>query len=121
MHDRRRTVGILDFNADRITWVNTKFEGWIEKVHVNYVGQDVRQGQALFEIYSPDLVTTQEEYLRALDYKTSLEGSDRPETQRQAESLVRPFARRRWRVALPARVRMRPRKPCLRLRRRLFG
>jgi Cu(I)/Ag(I) efflux system membrane fusion protein/cobalt-zinc-cadmium efflux system membrane fusion protein len=84
-----RTVGILDFNADNITWINTKFEGWIEKVHVNYVGQEVKRGQELFEIYSPELVTTQEEYLRALEYKASLEGSDRPGPQRQAESLVR--------------------------------
>jgi RND family efflux transporter MFP subunit len=84
-----RTVGILDFNADNITWLNTKFEGWIEKVHVNYVGDEVKKGQPLFEIYSPELVTTQEEYLRALDYRSSLAGSDRPGTQRQAESLVR--------------------------------
>ena len=84
-----RTVGILDFNADNITWVNTKFEGWIEQVHVNYVGDEVKKGQPLFEIYSPELVTTQEEYFRALDYRASLEGSDRPGTRRQAESLVR--------------------------------
>jgi Cu(I)/Ag(I) efflux system membrane fusion protein/cobalt-zinc-cadmium efflux system membrane fusion protein len=84
-----RTVGILDFNADRITWINTKFSGWIEKVHVNYVGQDVRRDQPLFEIYSPELVTTQEEYLRALDYRASLEGSGRSEALRQAESLLR--------------------------------
>jgi Cu(I)/Ag(I) efflux system membrane fusion protein/cobalt-zinc-cadmium efflux system membrane fusion protein len=83
-----RTVGILDFNADEITWINVKFEGWIEKVHVNYVGQAVKQGQPLFEIYGPALVTTQEEYLRALDYRASLRGNGRPETQRQAESLV---------------------------------
>jgi RND family efflux transporter MFP subunit len=84
-----RTVGILDFDADNITWVNTKFQGWIEKVHVNYVGQEVRKGQPLFEIYSPELVTTQEEYIRALDYRASLEESGRPDTLRQAESLVR--------------------------------
>ncbi len=84
-----RTVGILDFNADRIAWVNTKFEGWIEKVHVNYRGQQVRRGQPLFEIYSPELVTTQEEYLRALEYRASLLNSGRPETLRQAENLVR--------------------------------
>jgi Cu(I)/Ag(I) efflux system membrane fusion protein/cobalt-zinc-cadmium efflux system membrane fusion protein len=86
---RSRTVGILDFNADEVTWVNTKFEGWIETVHVNYVGEEVREGQALFEIYSPELVTTQEEYLRALDYAASLSDSARPEPRRQAESLVR--------------------------------
>jgi RND family efflux transporter MFP subunit len=86
---RSRTVGILDFNAREITWVNTKFEGWIEKAHVNYVGQTVHETQPLFEIYSPELVTTQEEYLRALDYRASLENSDRREARRQAESLVR--------------------------------
>jgi Cu(I)/Ag(I) efflux system membrane fusion protein/cobalt-zinc-cadmium efflux system membrane fusion protein len=84
-----RTVGILDFNADLITWVNTKFSGWIEKVHVNYLGEEVRKNQPLFEIYSPELVTTQEEYLRALEYRASLEGSDRTEALRQAESLLR--------------------------------
>jgi len=83
-----RTVGILDFNADKITWVNTKFEGWIEKVYVNYVGQDVSKGQPLFEVYSPELVTTQEEYVRALDYRASLESSKRAQTLRQADSLV---------------------------------
>lgn len=84
-----RSVGILDYNANDVTWVNIKYEGWIEQVHVNYVGQEVREGQPLFEIYSPELVTTQEEYIRALDYSASLAESSRPETRRQAESLVR--------------------------------
>ena len=84
-----RTIGILDFNADQITWVNTKFSGWIEKVHVNYLGEEVRKDQPLFEIYSPEVVTTQEEYLRALDYRASLEGSGRSDALRQAASLLR--------------------------------
>ncbi|MCP3979161.1 MAG: efflux RND transporter periplasmic adaptor subunit [bacterium] len=84
-----RTVGILDFNADSVTWINTKYEGWLETVHVNYVGQEVRAGQPLFEIYSPELVTTQEEFLRALEYRDSLTDAGRPETLRQADSLVR--------------------------------
>jgi Cu(I)/Ag(I) efflux system membrane fusion protein len=83
------TVGFLDFNADDITWVNTKFSGWIENVHVSYVGQEVKEGDPLFDIYSPELVTTQEEYLRALDYKASLEASDRLDAKRQAGSLLR--------------------------------
>jgi Cu(I)/Ag(I) efflux system membrane fusion protein/cobalt-zinc-cadmium efflux system membrane fusion protein len=88
--DRRiSTVGFLDFNADDITWINTKFDGWIEQVHVSYVGQEVKKGDALFDIYSPELVTTQEEYLRALDYKQSLASSDREEARRQADSLLR--------------------------------
>jgi Cu(I)/Ag(I) efflux system membrane fusion protein/cobalt-zinc-cadmium efflux system membrane fusion protein len=84
-----RTVGILDFDADRITWVNVKFSGWIEKVHVAYVGEEVRAGDPLFDIYSPELVTTQEEYLRALDYVDALRDSARAEARAQAEDLLR--------------------------------
>ncbi len=84
-----RTVGILDYDAERIARVNTKYEGWIEKVHVNYIGQEVRRGQPLFEIYSPDLVTTQQEYIRALEYVDSMKDSGREETMRQAAALLR--------------------------------
>lgn len=83
-----RTVGILDFDADHVSWINVKFSGWIEQVYVNYVGQEVRAGQPLFEIYSPELVTTQEEFLRALEYRDSLSGSTRQETLKQAEDLL---------------------------------
>jgi len=63
-----RTVGTLDYNQKNIVSVNTKFEGWIEKANVNYIGEQVKRGDVLFEIYSPKLVTTQQEYLAALDY-----------------------------------------------------
>jgi Cu(I)/Ag(I) efflux system membrane fusion protein/cobalt-zinc-cadmium efflux system membrane fusion protein len=89
-----RTVGILDFDVDNVYWINLKFSGWIEKVYVNYVGQDIRKGQSLFEIYSPELVTTQEEFLRALEYRDSLAGSRRPETLKQAEDLLASARRR---------------------------
>lgn len=82
------TVGILDFNADNISWINTKFSGWIEQVHVTYVGEEVKRGDPLFDIYSPELVTTQEEYLRALEYRRSLQSSDRTEARRQAQGLL---------------------------------
>ncbi len=49
----------------------------------------MRRDEPLFEIYSPELVTTQEEYLRALDYKASLAESERAEARRQAKSLLR--------------------------------
>jgi Cu(I)/Ag(I) efflux system membrane fusion protein len=67
-----RTVGILDYNDKAIFWVTTKYDGWIQKVYVNYIGERVVKGQKLFEIYSPDLVSTQEEYLTALDYAAEL-------------------------------------------------
>ena len=63
-----RTVGYLEFDQQRMVTVTTKYSGWVEKVHVNYVGEKVRRGQPLFEIYSPDLVQTEQELLSALDF-----------------------------------------------------
>ena len=83
-----RTVGTLAHNDQQISWVNTKYDGWIENVAVNYVGETVEQGQVLFDIYSPQLVTTQNEYLQAVDYAARLDGSAYPEIAARAHSLV---------------------------------
>ncbi len=68
-----RTVGRVDYDETRITDVNTKVMGWVEKLFVDYTGQSVSKGQPLLEIYSPELVAAQEEYLTALDYNRRLE------------------------------------------------
>ncbi len=67
-----RTVGYITYDETKIFMVNTKFNGWIEKLYVNFVGEEVKEGQSLFDIYSPDLVTAQEEYLLALQQYRSL-------------------------------------------------
>ena len=67
-----RTVGVLAHNDEKVVSVNTKFEGWIERAAVNNVGESVRRGDVLFEIYSPELVTTQQEYLATLAYLNRL-------------------------------------------------
>ena len=64
-----RTVGKLGYNEERTYVVTSKISGWIEKLYVDYTGQKVNRGQSLMEIYSPDLVTTQQEYLLALKNK----------------------------------------------------
>jgi len=61
-----RTVGIIAFNETGLYAVNTKFNGWIEKLHVDFLGDRVKKGQPLFDIYSPDLLTAQQEYLIAV-------------------------------------------------------
>lgn len=83
-----RSVGILAYNEKNIVSVNTKFEGWIEKARVNYVGETVRGGQVLFEVYSPQLVTTQQEYLAALDYLERLSSGGHPDAVERARALV---------------------------------
>ena len=61
-----RTFGQVTYDETRIHHIHTKFEGFIETLHVNYVGQFVKKGQPLFSIYSPELFATQNEYLLAL-------------------------------------------------------
>ena len=83
-----RTIGLLNYNDQNLAFINTKFEGWIEKVYVNYVGEPVTKGQALFEIYSPQLVTTQQDYLSALEYVKKLSGRADADAVARAKSLL---------------------------------
>jgi RND family efflux transporter MFP subunit len=82
-----RTVGYLEYDQERMVSVTTKYAGWVEKVYANYVGEPVTKGQALFEIYSPELVQTEQELLSALDYVRRLEGAPE-EARRRAMALV---------------------------------
>ncbi len=60
-----RTVGAVGFDETRMTYVAPKFGGWAERLHVDFTGQRVRKGQPLLDVYSPELVTAQEEVLLA--------------------------------------------------------
>ncbi len=60
-----RAVGTVDYNERAVRDVNIKVSGWIEKLHVDFVGAKVRAGDPLFELYSPQLFAAQEEYLLA--------------------------------------------------------
>ena len=63
-----RTVGRVEYDERRIATVNTKIEGWIENLRVNYTGRYVKKGEVLAEIYSPELVAGQQEYLNILKW-----------------------------------------------------
>ncbi|MCB9866875.1 MAG: efflux RND transporter periplasmic adaptor subunit [Phycisphaerales bacterium] len=83
-----RTVGRVDYDEQRVTYIDTKFEGWIEKLYVDETGMHVRQGDPLFDVYSPKLYTAQEEYLAALRGAERLADSTLPEARAEAERLV---------------------------------
>jgi len=70
-----RTVGMITADETRISHIHTKFEGYIEHIFVNYVGQQVSAGQPVFSVYSPDLVATQKEYILALQARDQWEKS----------------------------------------------
>ncbi len=60
------TVGKVDFDESRIRHIHSRVEGWIERLNVAAAGDPVRAGQVLYELYSPALVSAQEEYLAAI-------------------------------------------------------
>lgn len=57
--------GNVEINEERLAYVQTRFPGWIQRVFANAIYQYVRKGQPLFTIYSPDLVSSEQEYLLA--------------------------------------------------------
>ncbi len=60
------TIGVITYDEDTLNKTSVRVEGWIEQLNVTATGDPVIQGQTLFELYSPDLVNAQEEYLAAL-------------------------------------------------------
>ncbi len=60
------TVGYVDFDESKVSHIHLRTEGWIEKLHVESEGERVRKGQRLLDLYSPELVNAQEEYIQAL-------------------------------------------------------
>jgi Cu(I)/Ag(I) efflux system membrane fusion protein/cobalt-zinc-cadmium efflux system membrane fusion protein len=84
-----RTVGTIEYNEELLYSVNTKIFGWIEKLYVENTGDPVKKGQPLLEIYAPELVSTQQEYLTALKNFQQLKDSPYPETRNGAEELLK--------------------------------
>ncbi|MBI2349862.1 MAG: efflux RND transporter periplasmic adaptor subunit, partial [Deltaproteobacteria bacterium] len=89
-----RTVGIGAYDETKVAQVYTKEDGWIEKLFVNYTGKLVEKGQPLFTFYSPELVSTQEEYLLAVHAKKTLGSSSLQEIRSGSASLLEAAHRR---------------------------
>jgi multidrug efflux pump subunit AcrA (membrane-fusion protein) len=60
-----RVVGTLAYSEPRRQYVNARVMGWVEGLYADYMGKPVREGEPLLELYSPELVSAQEEYLSA--------------------------------------------------------
>ncbi len=63
--------GNVDIDEERISYVQTRFPGWIQDVQANATYQYVRKGQRLFTMYSPDIVSSEQEYLLARQNKSA--------------------------------------------------
>jgi Cu(I)/Ag(I) efflux system membrane fusion protein len=60
-----KTVGFIQIDEDKTASVDVRTQGWVENLLVKSVGEPVKKGQPLFDLYSKPLVTAQEEYLQA--------------------------------------------------------
>ncbi len=89
-----RTVGQVEVDERLLEHVHIKLEGWVEKLYVRFTGEEVKKDQMLFEIYSPDLVATQDEYLLALKSVRELGDSEFSEVAEGARSLLEVTKRR---------------------------
>lgn len=83
------TVGRVEYDERKIVLVTLKTAGWVQDLYADFTGTLVKKGQPLFTIYSPDLVTAQEEYLLALHTRKGLKDSRVPGAVESAESLAR--------------------------------
>jgi multidrug efflux pump subunit AcrA (membrane-fusion protein) len=89
-----RTVGNVTYDERRVTNIQTKTSGWVEKLYIDFTGQEVKKGDYLLDLYSPELVATQEEYLLALSYRDSMAESPIEDVAKGGESLLEASRRR---------------------------
>ncbi len=87
-----RTVGKIEPDETKLAYVNTKIAGWVKKLFVDYTGKEVIKGQPLLSLYSPDLVTAQEEYLIAL--RSAQTGTPGGEIEASRRELIESAKRR---------------------------
>ncbi|MGH8327450.1 MAG: efflux RND transporter periplasmic adaptor subunit, partial [Steroidobacteraceae bacterium] len=101
--DRIATTGNVAVDETRLAYVQVRFSGYIQKVYVDSTYQYVKRGQPLFTIYSPDLVSTEREYLLARQNQRQLARSADPEVARDAASLVEAAGARLAQWGIPKR------------------
>ncbi len=89
-----RTVGEVKADETLVHHAHTKVSGWVEKLYVSFSGQQVRKGQPLLTIYSPELLATQEEYVRAMESAAQFQHSDVAEVRRGGQELLEAARRR---------------------------
>jgi Cu(I)/Ag(I) efflux system membrane fusion protein len=80
-----RLTGRIDYDEKLLFTVNTKVEGWIERLYVDYTGRLVKKGEPLMEIYSPELLSAQQELISLFRWKKP-EGASGVDSMLDADS-----------------------------------
>ncbi len=100
--DQLQVPGNVEIDEERIAYVQTRFPGWIQNVFANATWQYVRKGQRLFTIYSPDLVSTEQEYLLARQNQKSFATGMHGMASQESGWLVQAAAERLRQFDVPA-------------------
>ena len=83
-----RASGQVAMDETRLTKVQTRLDGWIEQVFIDFTGKFVKKGQPLLTLYSPEMLASQREYLLALRGKEIMKGSPLHDSEQQSDSLI---------------------------------
>jgi len=84
-----RAVGKIDYNEEKMARIHPKTDGWVDKLFVDKTGETVKADAILLSVYSPKLVSTQQEYLLSLSNLKTLEKSEFPDVRNGAINLVK--------------------------------
>lgn len=103
VNDMLRVPGNVEVNEQQLSYVQTRFPGWIQKVFANAAYQHVHKGQPLFTIYSPDLVSTQQEYLLARQNQKSFTEDMHGTASKEDDWLLQAAADRLRQFGVPER------------------
>jgi Cu(I)/Ag(I) efflux system membrane fusion protein/cobalt-zinc-cadmium efflux system membrane fusion protein len=101
--DELRVPGNVDVNERQMSYVQTRFPGWIQKVFANATYQYVHKGQPLFTIYSPDLVSTEQEYLLAKQNQKAFAQDMHGTAAKEGDWMLQAAADRLRQFGVPAR------------------
>ncbi|MDH4232905.1 MAG: efflux RND transporter periplasmic adaptor subunit, partial [Nitrospirota bacterium] len=101
-----RTVGRIEYDEKRLATVNTKIDGWIERLYVDYTGKYVKKGEPLADIYSPELVATQQEYLNVLKWVRHKGGQQGDVSSRESNEIGNMLSRDAEMILEAARQRL---------------
>ena len=89
-----RAVGLVTYNERLINTVTTKVQGWVDRLYHRVTGEPIRKGQPLLSLYSPELVSAQEEYLIALKGQQELLKSPFPDLRASAGRMLQAARKR---------------------------
>jgi multidrug efflux pump subunit AcrA (membrane-fusion protein) len=101
VQDQIRTVGNVEADETRLADVQVRFSGWVQKVYADATYKVIRQGRPLLTIYSPELVTAEQEYLVAKELLA--QGSQHGGGLHGSESLLGAATERLKRWQIPER------------------